>query len=157
VNSILKMLTLFSSIRICFIYWILFVDQNRTNLKIGPGGNIWHFFDTNVQILSARVFKVSKRKKQINNYFFSFLLSNSFNVFVNIKSPVQVKIFFSNENFPYCYKKIFLKILKKKISKYFLQVSIINFCCVFFFPIVICDRVTKEIIKETVDIISRDQ
>ena len=43
------------------------------------GGTIWHFFDKNVQILSARVLKVSMIKKQNKDVklFFSLLNSSS--------------------------------------------------------------------------------
>ena len=59
------------------------------------GGTIWHFFDKNVQILLARVLKVSKLKRQNKNvnFFSHFLIHPAHHVFVNIKSLVQAKIF----------------------------------------------------------------
>jgi len=61
-----------------FIFVLILVEQFGTvwnNLE--QFGTIWNFFDKNVQILSARVLKVSIMKNQNKNVIFSFLISCS--------------------------------------------------------------------------------
>ena len=77
--------------------WNLYWTHNHMYLHQTKDGTISHYFDNNVQILSARFFKLSIIKKQNKNvnFFYHFQINAVHHVIVKNKSLVQAKIFFS--------------------------------------------------------------
>ena len=65
-----KVIHSFSRRKTSIAFFFIFSISTDWRLYCNKGGSIWQFFDKNVQILSARVLKVSRIKKKRKNVFF---------------------------------------------------------------------------------------